>query len=176
MTDANGNITGYNPVDCIPKDAAGADLPLKIDLSGIGAMQHLGRSLICLCQHGNRRLGDNLLCCIVCHLLRHIHIHNTGIGEIRIPTISLSHLGIEQTEVTTQESSSDAITEIKGAVEYVSDVRSHLLLLEQLQHLRRSLIRLCQHGHRCLRNYLLRRIIGHLFRILTGRIWSMFVR
>ena len=45
---------------------------------------------------------------------------------IRIPTISLNRLGIEQTEVTTKESSSDAITEIKGAVKYVSDVRSRL--------------------------------------------------
>ena len=90
VTDANGNITGYNPVDCIPKDAAGADLP------GIGAMDT---------QVGANE-GQQL--------------------EIRIPTISLSHLGIEQTEVTTQESSSDAITEIKGAVKYVSDVRSRL--------------------------------------------------
>ena len=96
VTDANGNITGYNPVDCIPKDAAGADLPLKIDLTGIGAMDT---------QVGANE-GQQL--------------------EIRIPTISLSHLGIEQTEVTTQESSSDAITEIKGAVKYVSDVRSRL--------------------------------------------------
>lgn len=46
--------------------------------------------------------------------------------EIRIPTISLSHLGIEKTEVTTQDSSSDAIIEIKGAIKYVSDVRSRL--------------------------------------------------
>lgn len=46
--------------------------------------------------------------------------------EIRIPTISLSHLGIEKTEVTTQDSSNDAIIEIKGAIKYVSDVRSRL--------------------------------------------------
>lgn len=45
---------------------------------------------------------------------------------IRIPTISLNRLGIEQTEVLTQDSSSDAITEIKGAIQYVSDVRSRL--------------------------------------------------
>lgn len=45
---------------------------------------------------------------------------------IRIPTISLNRLGIEQTEVTTKESSSDAITEVKGAIKYVSDVRSRL--------------------------------------------------
>lgn len=46
--------------------------------------------------------------------------------EIRIPTISLDRLGIEKTEVTTQESSDDAITEIKGAIMYVSDARSRL--------------------------------------------------
>lgn len=45
---------------------------------------------------------------------------------IRIPTISLNRLGIEQTEVTTKERSSDAITEVKGAIKYVSDVRSRL--------------------------------------------------
>ena len=45
---------------------------------------------------------------------------------IRIPTISLNRLGIERTDVSTQESSSDAITEIKGAIKYVSDVRSRL--------------------------------------------------
>lgn len=46
--------------------------------------------------------------------------------EIRIPTISLDRLGIEKTEVTTQQSSDDAITEIKGAIMYVSDARSRL--------------------------------------------------
>ena len=45
---------------------------------------------------------------------------------IRIPTISLNRLGIEKTEVLTQDSSSDAITEIRGAIQYVSDVRSRL--------------------------------------------------
>ena len=55
----------------------------------------------------------------------------TGANEgqqlaIRIPTISLDRLGIERTDVTTEESSSRAITEIKGAIQYVSDVRSRL--------------------------------------------------
>jgi flagellin len=45
---------------------------------------------------------------------------------IRIPTISLDRLGIENTEVTTNESSTDAINEIKGAIQYVSDARSRL--------------------------------------------------
>ncbi len=96
VVDANGNITGYNSVNCISQDATGADVPLKIDLTGIGAMDT---------QIGANE-GQQL--------------------DIRIPTISLNHLGISQTEVTTQESSSDAITEIKGAIEYVSDVRSRL--------------------------------------------------
>ena len=46
--------------------------------------------------------------------------------EIRIPTISLDRLGIEKTEVTTKQSSDDAITEIKGAIMYVSDARSRM--------------------------------------------------
>lgn len=92
VVDGNGNITGYNSVDCIPQGTG----VLKIDLTGIGAMDT---------QIGANE-GQQL--------------------DIRIPTISLSHLGIEQTEVTTQESSGDAITEIKGAVKYVSDVRSRL--------------------------------------------------
>ena len=96
VVDANGNITGYNSVNCISQDATGADVPLKIDLTGIGAMDT---------QIGANE-GQQL--------------------DIRIPTISLNHLGISQTEVTTQESSSDAITEIKGAIQYVSDVRSRL--------------------------------------------------
>lgn len=55
----------------------------------------------------------------------------TGANEgqqlaIRIPTISLDRLGIERTEVTTEESSTLAITEIKGAIQYVSDARSRL--------------------------------------------------
>ena len=55
----------------------------------------------------------------------------TGANEgqqlaIRIPKISLDRLGIERTEVTTEESSDRAITEIKGAILYVSDVRSRL--------------------------------------------------
>lgn len=90
IEDANGNITGYQSVNCVP---AGG---LKVDLTGIGAMDT---------QIGANE-GQQL--------------------EIRIPTISLSHLGIEKTDVSTQDSSSDAITEIKGAIKYVSDARSRL--------------------------------------------------
>lgn len=46
--------------------------------------------------------------------------------EIRIPTISLSRFGMEKTNVETQDASSDAIVEIKGAIAYVSDARSRL--------------------------------------------------
>jgi flagellin len=46
--------------------------------------------------------------------------------NIRIPTISLDRMGIENTDMTTQESSSDAINEVKGAILYVSQARSRL--------------------------------------------------
>lgn len=45
---------------------------------------------------------------------------------IRIPTISLDRLGIEKTDLSTQDSSNQAIEEIKGAILYVSDARSKL--------------------------------------------------
>ena len=96
-----GEITGYNNVKVAgpadPTIPADVAVPaLAVDLTGIGAMDT---------QIGANE-GQQL--------------------EIRIPTISLSHLGIEKTEVTTQDSSSDAIVEIKGAIKYVSDVRSRL--------------------------------------------------
>lgn len=55
----------------------------------------------------------------------------TGANEgqqlaIRIPTISLSRLGIERTETIDEETSSRAIDEIKEAILYVSDARSNL--------------------------------------------------
>jgi flagellin len=46
--------------------------------------------------------------------------------NIRIPTISLDKMGIENTDMTTQDSSSDAINEVKGAILYVSQARSRL--------------------------------------------------
>ena len=55
----------------------------------------------------------------------------TGANEgqqlaIRIPTISLDRLGIARTTVVTEETSTLAIEEIKGAIQYVSDARSRL--------------------------------------------------
>lgn len=91
ITDADGNITGYNSVVCA---AAGAEL--KLDITGIGSMD---------VQTGANE-GQQL--------------------EIRIPTISLDRMGIEKSELTTQESNSEAITAIKGALMYVSDARSRL--------------------------------------------------
>lgn len=69
-----------------------------------------------------------------------LQVNVTGIGSmdmqiganegqqlnIRIPKISLDRLGIERTEVDTQDNSKNAIDEIKGAILYVSDVRSSL--------------------------------------------------
>ena len=75
---------------------ATAAAPLKLDITGIGSLD---------LQTGANE-GQQL--------------------AIRIPKISLDRLGIERTEVTTEESSSRAITEIKGAIQYVSDVRSRL--------------------------------------------------
>ena len=73
-----------------------AGKPLKLDITGIGSLD---------LQTGANE-GQQL--------------------AIRIPKISLDRLGIERSEVTTEESSSRAITEIKGAIQYVSDVRSRL--------------------------------------------------
>ena len=55
----------------------------------------------------------------------------TGANEgqqlaIRIPTISLSRLGIEKTELTTQDSCSEAINQIREGILYVSSARSRL--------------------------------------------------
>lgn len=90
-TDGDGNIIGYDNVEC----ASGTN-KMTIDITGIGAMDT---------QIGANE-GQQL--------------------EIRIPTISLSRLGIERTEMTTQESCGNAINEIKGAILYVSDARSRL--------------------------------------------------
>ncbi len=68
----------------------------KVDITGIGAM--------------DTQIGAN----------------EGQILEIRIPTISLQRLGITNAEVTTQDSSSDAIDAIKSAILYVSDARSRL--------------------------------------------------
>lgn len=75
---------------------AAAGAPLKLDITGIGSLD---------LQTGANE-GQQL--------------------AIRIPKISLDRLGIETTDVTTEESSSRAITEIKGAIQYVSDARSRL--------------------------------------------------
>ena len=76
--------------------ASAAVGPLELDITGIGSMD---------LQTGANE-GQQL--------------------EIRIPTISLDRLGIERTEVVDEESSSRAITEVKGAIQYVSDARSRL--------------------------------------------------
>jgi len=46
--------------------------------------------------------------------------------EVDIPEISLRHMGIEELDVTTPESSLDAIERLDGAVRYVSSVRGQL--------------------------------------------------
>lgn len=69
---------------------------LEIDITGIGAM--------------DTQIGAN---------------EGQQLG-IRIPTISLSRMGIDRSELTTQESCREAITAVKGAILYVSDARSNL--------------------------------------------------
>lgn len=99
VKDGNGNVIDYNDVDCTKTtapDGSPANQFIKLDITGIGAMDT---------QIGANE-GQQL--------------------EIRIPTISLSRLGIERTEMTTQESCGNAIVEIKGAILYVSDARSRL--------------------------------------------------
>lgn len=99
VKDGNGNVIDYNDVDCTKTtapDGSPANQFIKLDITGIGAMDT---------QIGANE-GQQL--------------------EIRIPTISLSRLGIERTEMTTQESCGNAINEIKGAILYVSDARSRL--------------------------------------------------
>ena len=99
FADADGNVKLAPAVDAVG-DPGDADYvpatPLKLDITGIGSMD---------LQTGANE-GQQL--------------------EIRIPTISLDRLGIERTEVVDEESSSRAITEIKGAIQYVSDARSRL--------------------------------------------------
>lgn len=97
LADKNGNVKLAPAVDGDPGATPPTDdVPLILDITGIGSMD---------LQTGANE-GQQL--------------------EIRIPTISLDRLGIERTEVTTEESSSRAITEIKGAIQYVSDARSRL--------------------------------------------------
>ena len=86
----------------------------------------------------DERDADNKV--VVATAAEELKIDITGIGSldmqtganegqqlnIRIPKISLDRLGIERSQVNTEESSSNAIEEVKGAIQYVSDVRSRL--------------------------------------------------
>lgn len=46
--------------------------------------------------------------------------------EMRIPEVSLKNMGIEELDMKTEANAKEAIDRIKGAITYVSDVRSHL--------------------------------------------------
>ncbi len=95
----DGTTTIPNPpqVDVsVPAQTIEATSGLIIDITGIGSMDT---------QTGSNE-GQQL--------------------DIRIPTISLSRLGIEKTELTIQESCSDAINEIREGILYISSVRSRL--------------------------------------------------
>ncbi|MCH5249786.1 MAG: hypothetical protein J1E98_07630 [Lachnospiraceae bacterium] len=69
---------------------------LEIDITGIGAM--------------DTQIGAN----------------EGQVLEIRIPTLSLQRLGLTNANLLTQDSSSDAIVAIKGAIAYTSAIRSRL--------------------------------------------------
>ncbi len=91
VQDASGN---YEPV--IFTDLGVNIEPLKLDITGIGAM--------------DTQIGAN----------------EGQVLAVRIPTISLQRLGLTNADVSTQESSADAIVAIKGAIAYVSSARSRL--------------------------------------------------
>lgn len=95
------NVPGTDPQPAPQAVAAGggqetASAGLVLDITGIGSMDT---------QTGSNE-GQQL--------------------DIRIPTISLNRLGIEKTELTTQDSCSDAINEIREGILYISSVRSRL--------------------------------------------------
>lgn len=81
----------------IDKDTfAGAGTEMEIDLTGIGAMRF--------------QIGAN----------------EGQVLPIRIPTISLKHMGIDTLDVSTEESATEAIAQISEANNYIAAVRSRL--------------------------------------------------
>ena len=46
--------------------------------------------------------------------------------DMRIPEISLSNMGITNTDVSSEDSAKEAINQIKDGLQYISDVRSRL--------------------------------------------------
>ncbi len=69
-----------------------------------------------------------------------LKIHATGIGpmrlqiganegqvlEVRIPEVSLKHMGIKNIDLSTAEGAKDALSRMDGAIRYISSVRSRL--------------------------------------------------
>ena len=90
------NTTENKTVNISYKEDEVSYTGVKIDVTGIGSM--------------DTQIGAN----------------EGQVLDIRIPTISLQRLGITGAEVTTEEKSADANVAIKGAIAYVSDVRSRL--------------------------------------------------
>ncbi|MCM1262038.1 MAG: flagellin [Butyrivibrio sp.] len=98
ITDNNGfEITlDVTPPDGVTGATSKNIAPLQLDITGIGAM--------------DTQIGAN----------------EGQTLAVRIPTISLQRLGLTNADLSTQESSSDAIEAIKGAIAYVSSARSRL--------------------------------------------------
>ncbi len=90
------NTTENKTVNISYKEDEVSYTGVKIDVTGIGSM--------------DTQIGAN----------------EGQVLDIRIPTISLQRLGITGAEVTTEEKNADANVAIKGAIAYVSDVRSRL--------------------------------------------------
>ena len=76
--------------------AAGNELSLKLDLTGIGAM--------------TLQIGAN----------------EGQTIDVRIPELNLINCGINSTDMTTEAGAKKAIDEIAGAIEYVSEMRSRM--------------------------------------------------
>ena len=92
----NGEVNLEYNIDIEDYDIASIAQALTIDITGIGAM--------------TTQIGAN----------------EGQVLDIRIPAISLQRLGLTNANFLTQESSTDAIDAIKGAIAYVSSVRSRL--------------------------------------------------
>lgn len=95
----------------IDKDTfAGAGTEMEIDLTGIGAMRF--------------QIGAN----------------EGQVLPIRIPTISLKHMGIDTLDVSTEENATKAIAQISEANDYIAAVRSRIGAYQnRLEHAQTSL-------------------------------------
>ena len=107
ITEINGNILKI-------KSASKADFEINLKINGMGGATSVN--------------------------ITNMELNITGMGamtmqtgaqegqilDIRIPTVSLEELGIKNLDMSTMESSQEGIDSIKGAISYISSVRSRL--------------------------------------------------